>query len=102
MYCRIFATILTLLCLSALSAPARGQSGAEVLFAQGRAALAAGDLETACSRFRDSARLEPRPAPAANLGRCEEQRGHHEVLSCECPSGKIHHRIVLPGQVLGQ
>jgi hypothetical protein len=53
------------------------QTSAEALFEQGRVALAAGDLETACARFRDSTKLDPHhPGPFANLGKCEEQRGH--------------------------
>jgi len=59
-----------------LSAQAVAQApAAEALFEQGRVALAAGDLETACSRFRASDQLEPGAGTRANLGDCEERRG---------------------------
>ncbi len=48
---------------------------AEALFEQGRAALAAGDLETACARFRASDQLDAGAGARANLGTCEERRG---------------------------
>ncbi len=60
-----------------LGAPARAQAPvAEALFEQGRAALAAGDLETACARFRASDQIDPGAGARANLGTCEERRGH--------------------------
>jgi hypothetical protein len=59
-----------------LSGGARGQAAAaEVLFEQGRAALAAGDFETACARFRASDQIDPGAGVRANLGTCEERRG---------------------------
>lgn len=48
---------------------------AEVLFAQGKEALAAGDLDTACTRFRASDKLDPAVGTKANLGECEARRG---------------------------
>lgn len=48
---------------------------AEALFEQGRAALVAGDLETACARFRASDQIDPAPGTKANLADCEERRG---------------------------
>jgi hypothetical protein len=56
--------------------PARAQSSAaEALFDQGRTALAAGDFETACARFRASDQVEPAAGTRANLADCEEKRG---------------------------
>ncbi len=48
---------------------------ADALFEQGRAALAKGDLETACARFRGSDQIDPQPGTRANIGNCEERRG---------------------------
>jgi hypothetical protein len=50
-------------------------SAAEALFEQGRAALAQGDLDTACARFRASDEIEPAAGTRANLADCEERRG---------------------------
>jgi hypothetical protein len=61
---------------AAAPAPVAGSAAAEALFAQGRDALAAGDLETACARFRASDALEAGAGVRANLGVCEEKRGH--------------------------
>ena len=69
---------LSLLCAVTVSAPTFAQTGgaaAEVLFEQGRAALAAGDLVTACSRFEASDRADPAWGARASLGACEERRG---------------------------
>lgn len=58
------------------SSPALAQSAAaDVLFEEGRKALAAGDLDTACAKFRASDQLEPAAGTRANLGTCEEKRG---------------------------
>jgi hypothetical protein len=61
-----------------VSRPASAQSpAATALLDQGREALAAGDLETACARFREAHQQDPsHSGPAASLGKCEEQRGH--------------------------
>ncbi len=59
-----------------LGAPALAQApAADALFEQGRAAMTAGDVNTACARFRESDRLDPQPGTRANLGNCEEKRG---------------------------
>jgi hypothetical protein len=50
-------------------------SAAEALFDEGRKALAAGDLDTACSRFRASDQIDSAAGTRANLGDCEEKRG---------------------------
>lgn len=60
----------------ACSSAARAQVGAaEALFDQGRQALAAGDLETACAKLRASEQLDPAAGTRANLATCEERRG---------------------------
>ncbi len=51
-------------------------AAAEALFDQGRAALAQGDFDTACGRFRESDRLDPALGTRFNLADCEEKRGH--------------------------
>ena len=48
---------------------------AEALFREGRAAVDAGDLPKACSKFEQSYRLDPAPGTLLNLGDCEERRG---------------------------
>jgi len=48
---------------------------AETLFREGRAAIDAGDLATACSKFDHSYRLDPAPGTLLNLADCEERRG---------------------------
>jgi len=50
-------------------------TAAEALFEQGRVALAAGDLDIACARFRESNRLDPAVGTLLNLADCEEKRG---------------------------
>ncbi|HEV8244665.1 MAG TPA: hypothetical protein VGP93_02765, partial [Polyangiaceae bacterium] len=63
-------------CPSALAQPsAASVSAAEALFDQGRQAVSAGDYETACSRFRESNRLDPAVGTRLNLADCEEKRG---------------------------
>jgi hypothetical protein len=49
---------------------------AQAMFEEGRKALAAGDVETACARFHASERLEPAPGTEANIADCEERRGN--------------------------
>jgi hypothetical protein len=54
-----------------------GQSpAAEALFEQGKVAMAAGDFDTACARFRGSDAIDPQPGTRLNLAACEEKRGH--------------------------
>ncbi|HWZ88478.1 MAG TPA: hypothetical protein VNW92_06495 [Polyangiaceae bacterium] len=50
-------------------------AAAEALFDQGRAALAQGDFDAACGRFRESDRLDPAVGTRFNLADCEEKRG---------------------------
>jgi hypothetical protein len=75
MRCLIFSVVfLTSLLFAPLAAHAQ-LSAAEALFDQGRAALAAGDLDTACARFRASDLIDPAAGTKANLADCEEKRG---------------------------
>jgi hypothetical protein len=65
--------------LSGITLPAAAQGGsadAEELFKQGRAALAAKDYETACSRFAASLGIERAVGTLISLAECEEARGH--------------------------
>jgi hypothetical protein len=52
-----------------------GNPRAEELFRQGRDAMSAGDLATACTRFEESLALESSVGPLLNLADCQEQRG---------------------------
>jgi hypothetical protein len=71
----------TLLCAPILavalaySSAVLAQVSAEALFEEGRQALAAGDLETACAKFRASEQIDPAAGTRANLATCEERRG---------------------------
>ena len=73
---RTSLTFCVSLAMLGVGATARAQgAAAQELFEQGRVALAAGELETACSRFRASDKLEPAAGTKANLATCEEKRG---------------------------
>ncbi len=73
---RVVPPLLVVALLLASPRPARAQaSAAEALFDQGKVALAANDLETACARFRASDQIEPAAGTRANLADCEERRG---------------------------
>jgi hypothetical protein len=69
------ALVVALTLLSAASAHAQATAAAEALFNQGRDAMAAGDYEAACKRFRESDRLDPAVGTKFNLADCEEKRG---------------------------
>jgi hypothetical protein len=76
MRCPVRPVIFVGLLVLGHAAPARAQgSAAEALFEEGRKALAAGELDTACARFRASDQIDPAPGTKANLAECEEQRG---------------------------
>lgn len=68
------------LLLAAPAASAAGPSSqsapalARAAFAEGRAAMKAGDLPRACARFADAHRLDANVGYAVNLARCEEKR----------------------------
>ena len=48
---------------------------AEALFREGKAAMASGDYERACAKFRASEDIESAPGTLFNLAECEEKRG---------------------------
>jgi hypothetical protein len=52
---------------------------AETLFESGKAALASGDLATACARLDESQRLDPAVGTLLNLATCEERSGRLAV-----------------------
>jgi hypothetical protein len=64
--------VLTLL-LAGVARAEPGESPAEALFREGRAAADAGDQRTACQRFAESDRLEPAVGTWLNLGLCSEK-----------------------------
>ena len=53
----------------------RDPAAAEVLFQEGRDALQSGNLPVACSKFRESERLDPGVGTLMNLADCEEKIG---------------------------
>lgn len=64
--------------LSTLAGPAAAQSAAtqaDALFKQGRAQMAAGNLEAACTAFDSSQQLDPAVTTLLNLADCREKRG---------------------------
>ena len=62
--------------LLAVASPAAAQvSRAEEKFREGRTAMEAGDLATACAKFEESLSLEASIGPLLNLADCEEKRG---------------------------
>jgi hypothetical protein len=70
----LLAGAAVLLC-SPRAAYAQNPAAAEALFEQARAAMAAGSLDIACARFRDSDKLDPALGTRFNLADCEERRG---------------------------
>ncbi len=66
------AVAVSLVAKGAVAAPSEG----ELLFREGRAAMAEKDFDRACTKFAESQKKEPAPGTALNLGECEEQRGH--------------------------
>src|SRR5690606_34052060 len=65
---------------SALPTPCSAQTGnaaaAEALFDQARSAMEHEEYEEACTKFRESNRLDPAAGTLLNLGNCEELRGN--------------------------
>ncbi len=79
---RLHLSVLTLAAFMLLAAKSgralaegTNPAAAEALFDQGRAALAGGNFEVACGRFRESERLDPALGSRLNLADCEEKRG---------------------------
>jgi hypothetical protein len=67
-----------LLVLVASSARAQGRdaAAADVLFREGRKAMQAGEWGAACTKFKESYRLDPAPGTLLNMGDCEERLSH--------------------------
>lgn len=68
------------LALTLQSTAARAQDphkeAADALFKEGRAAVLRGDYAIACTRFRDSDKLDPALGTKFNIADCEEHLGH--------------------------
>jgi hypothetical protein len=60
---------------AATTARADSRTAAEALFQAGRAAARSGDAAGACTRFRESHRLDPALGTRLNLALCEEELG---------------------------
>ncbi len=85
---------LALLLAQAAPAHAQNAAAAEALFEEGQAALEKGDWNVACSKLRESDRLDPANGTKLNLADCEEKRGHlatawelYRKLSDTLPAG---------------
>ncbi len=76
---RVAATIAiaatTCLLAPSAGAQARDPAAAEALFRQGREAVERKDYKTACSKFRESQRLDPALGTLFNIADCEEKMG---------------------------
>src|SRR5262245_10219582 len=66
------------LCATAPAALAQATdpAAAEALFREGRTLADAGDYAGACSKFRESERLDPAIGTVFNIADCEERQGH--------------------------
>ncbi len=72
----IWASVLWVLCWVNLAAANEADAAAaEVLFQEGRQALAAEDYDKACLNFEESLRLQVAVGTVMNLATCEEKRG---------------------------
>jgi hypothetical protein len=72
--CRLWIALSMLVPAIAVAQP-HDPVAAEALFREGRRAVEAGDLPTACRKFEESHRLEPAPGTLLNLADCEERTG---------------------------
>ena len=71
----VCALLIALLHAPGARAQDRDPAAAEVLFREGRAAADAGDHAKACTKFRESNRLDPAPGTVFNMADCEEKLG---------------------------
>jgi hypothetical protein len=93
---KVAASVAACLALCALLPPGALAQGpdpaaAEALFKAGMAAAHAGDLELACTRFRESQHLEPAPGTLYNLADCEEKRG--KLATAWALFGELSHTL---------
>ena len=74
---RVFAGLLATILLGSGNAHAqpRDVQKADALFREGRAAMASGNLDTACPKLEESYRLDPAAGTAVNLGDCFDKQG---------------------------
>jgi hypothetical protein len=75
---RVFSSLLALLVVLAGAATAAAQpnaAAAEALFRAGRDASQRGDVQTACTKYRESYRLDPALGTLLNIAVCEETLG---------------------------
>jgi len=70
----LLCVAVALTCVHPAGAQSKG-AAAESLFEEGRKAMDSKDFDTACTRFRESNRIDPAPGTVLNLARCEEARG---------------------------
>lgn len=76
-------SIMSLATASTASAQDASATAADALFQSGKAAMDRGEHEVACTRLRESFRLQAAAGTLLNLGACEEKRGHPAVaLQC--------------------
>ncbi|MBX3181638.1 MAG: hypothetical protein KIT72_12775 [Polyangiaceae bacterium] len=103
--CLLRSVGVSALCLflsTTAGAEASDPAAAEALFRQGRAAADAGDFRTACSKFRESNRLDPAIGTVFNLADCEEKLGqvaaawtHFQEVAQRLPPEDERRRIAI-------
>jgi serine/threonine-protein kinase len=71
----VVAVMLTLGATQRAAAEAPDVTTASALFAEGREALQANNLNVACQKFSESQRLEPKVGTLLNLAQCKERLG---------------------------
>lgn len=72
---RVVGLAVVLLFAATSVAQPRDVQKADALFREGRSALKAGDLDTACPKLEESYRLDPAAGAAVSLGDCFEKQG---------------------------
>src|SRR5215813_8944568 len=73
-----FLVLVTALCSSttvSIALASDPKIEAEQSFREGRALLAAGELERACAKFAESQKQDPAAGTLLNLGECLDRRG---------------------------